>query len=787
MKTSFSPDPQTFYGAIAKRSHEFRKFLGRPLTYTEKVLAAHLAGMPTSEPIAGQTDVTLNPVRVAMQDATAQMALLQFLQADLGQVVVPSTVHCDHLIQARHSALLDLNGSLKENSEVFDFLQNACSKLGIGFWKPGSGIIHQVVLEQYAFPGGLMIGTDSHTPNAGGLGMLAIGAGGAEAVEVMSGQPWALRWPRLIGVRLTGKLNGWTAPKDIILKVAGILGVEGGTGAIIEYFGPGAEQISCTGKATIANMGAELGATTSVFPFDDSMVRYLQATDRSGVAALALAHAADLRCDPEVESDPGRYFSRVIEINLDTLEPHVVGPHTPDLARPVSEVAADVAAAGYPAALHYCLLGSCTNSSYEDLTRAANIARQAASRGLKARTGFLISPGSQQIRDTAERDGLLEPLQAIGGVILANACGPCIGQWKRDDIKDGERNSILTSFNRNFEKRNDGNAATHAFIASPEVVTAFALFGTLDCNPLVDSLQLPDGNSFKLQPPLGEELPSRGFVTNWTNYVAPTGDQASLTVRPDSTRIQLLAPFPSWHGSDFNDLPVLLKAGGKCTTDHISPAGKWLAYRGHLDRISDNMFIAAFNNMTQKAGTALDVTDGEVRPIAQVARRYREAGKPWAVLAELNYGEGSSREHAAMSPRYFGCKVVIAKTFARIHESNLKKQGILPLFFKHHADYDLVGPRDTISVENIAGAMTGQPVRVRVRFAAGGEQLIEVTHTMSQEQWNWFKAGSILNYVKVNAHREKTKVELEPARPTPRPARKSWLERLWQFICSWWN
>ena len=593
--------------------------------------------------------------------------------------------------------------AMEDNKEVFDFLSSASKKHGIGFWKPGAGIIHQVVLENYAFPGGMMIGTDSHTPNAGGLGMVAIGVGGADAVDVMAGEAWGVRWPKLIGVHLTGKLNGWTSPKDIILKLAGILTVAGGTGAIIEYFGPGTKSISCTGKATITNMGAELGATTSIFPYDERMGNYLKITSRADIAKLADEHAECLVADPEVAKDPTKFFDQIVEIDLDTLEPYVVGPHSPDLARPISAFAAEVNEKGYPNDLTFALIGSCTNSSYEDMSRAANVAEQGSAHGVKAHCGFLISPGSEQIYETIERDGQLKTLENIGGTVLANACGPCIGQWKRDDAAAGTSNSIITSFNRNFQKRNDGNATTLAFIGSPEIVTAFALAGKLTFNPLTDKIKGADNVEFKLIPPVAPELPSKGFLCKELSYQEPAKDGSDVTVivRPDSQRLQLLEPFAAWDGKDYVELPLLLKALGKCTTDHISPAGPWLRFRGHLDRISDNMFIGAINAFTEEPGVGLDVLNGERKSYPQVARHYKAEKAGWVVVGDQNYGEGSSREHAAMSPRFLGCKAVIVRSFARIHETNLKKQGILALTFADPADYDKIGEKDRLSISGL--------------------------------------------------------------------------------------
>lgn len=740
---------KNIYASLPKKHEEARKRFNRPLTLAEKVLTSHLDNWPDEALVRGESYSLLRPDRVAMQDATAQMALLQFMQAQLKKVAVPSTVHCDHLIQARVGADSDMENALKENKEVYDFLSSACKKHGIGFWKPGAGIIHQVVLENYAFPGGMMIGTDSHTPNAGGLGMIAIGVGGADAVDVMAGEAWGVRWPKLIGVKLTGTFKGWTSPKDVILKLAGLLTVAGGTGAIIEYFGPGTKSISCTGKGTITNMGAELGATTSIFPYDSRMNAYLKATGREAIAKLADEYADCLIADSEVEKNPEKFFDKVVEIDLDSLEPHIVGPHTPDLARPVSKMAAEVKEKGYPAKLSSALIGSCTNSSYEDMDRAANVAKQAKANGLKAKCHFLITPGSEQIYETIKRDGQLEILESIGGVVLANACGPCIGQWKRDDIKPGEANSIITSFNRNFARRNDGNAETLAFIGSPEMVTAMAIAGRLDFNPLTDTIE-SDGKSVKLNPPTGVELPSHGFVSQDMGYVPPAadGDKVQVIVADNSERLQLLAPFQPWDGKDYIDMPVLLKAQGKCTTDHISPAGKWLKFRGHLDKISDNMFCAANNVFTTEPGTAVDTLNGKTDEIQKVARHYKKEGLSWIAIGDTNYGEGSSREHAAMSPRFLGAKAVLVRSFARIHETNLKKQGVLALTFANPADYDKIKVDDKISVTGLKDLAPGKNVQLTIKHTDGKTETIEVKHTMTKEQIGWFKAGSALNLIR---------------------------------------
>ncbi|HEY9787413.1 MAG TPA: aconitate hydratase [Candidatus Obscuribacterales bacterium] len=745
-------DVKKLYESLPEKLKQARQRLNRPLTLAEKILFAHLDHWPEGNGgmVRGETYAFLRPDRVAMQDATAQMAMLQFMQAKLRTVAVPTTIHCDHLIQARVGAKEDLEKALDENAEVYNFLRTAAEKHGIGFWKPGAGIIHQVVLEHYAFPGGMMIGTDSHTPNAGGLGMIAIGVGGADAVDVMAGEAWGVRWPKLIGVRLTGSLKGWTAPKDVILKLAGVLTVAGGTGAIIEYFGPGTRSISCTGKATITNMGAELGATTSVFRFDERMATYLNATRREEFAKLAEQYREHLVADPEVEKDYKSIYDQVVEIDLDKLEPFVVGPHTPDLARPISALASEVDEKKYPEKLRYALIGSCTNSSYEDMSRAAHVARQAASHGIKAPIGFLITPGSEQIYKTIERDGQLETLESIGGTVLANACGPCIGQWKREDITPGESNSIITSFNRNFQKRNDGNAETMAFIGSPEIVTAFALSGSLKFNPLKDTLKGADGKAVKLEPPEAPELPARGFISEDAGYIPPAkdGEKVTVMVSPTSERLQLLEPFEAWNGKDFNDLPVLLKALGKCTTDHISPAGAWLRYRGHLDKISDNMFTGATNAFTKDVGIGLDVLQGDRKAFQAVARHYKSEGLGWVVVGDTNYGEGSSREHAAMSPRFLGCKAVIVRSFARIHETNLKKQGILALTFIDPKDYDRIREDDRVSLVGLANLAPNQPVEMIVKHADGNSEKIQLKHTMTEEQIEWFKAGSALNLIR---------------------------------------
>jgi aconitate hydratase len=738
---------ERLYAQLPERVGIARRRLGRPLTFVEKILFNHLRD-PENQGVERGVDYgEYLPDRVAMQDATAQMALLQFMTARLPRVAVPTTVHCDHLIQAHVAAGPDLAVAEETNREVYDFLRSVSAKYGIGFWKPGSGIIHQVVLEHYAFPGGMMIGTDSHTPNAGGLGMVAIGVGGADAVDVMTGGPFGVRVPKLIGVRLTGELSGWTSAKDVILKLAGILSVKGGTGAIVEYFGPGAAGLSATGKATSCNMGAELGATTSVFPYDERMAAYLKSTGREQYADLANAVAEHLRADDEVDADPERFFDRVVEIDLSTLEPHIVGPHTPDLARPVSQMGADAQREGYPVELTSALVGSCTNSSYEDIGRATHVARQAAARGVSAKTPLLVTPGSEQVRATIARDGMIAGLEEIGATVLANACGPCIGQWKRDDIQPGQTNSILTSYNRNFPKRNDGNAATLAFIASPEIVVAQALAGRLDFDPTHDTLTAADGTEFRLEPPTGDELPERGFDPGELGYLEPPADGSGVevVVDPASERLQLLEPFPAWDGQDYTDCVVLLKAAGKCTTDHISPAGPWLRYRGHLDRISDNMFIGANSAFGGEAGQGTNVLTGATDSYSSIARDYRAKGVRWVAVGDENYGEGSSREHAAMEPRFLGGVAVLVRSFARIHETNLKKQGMLPLTFADPSSYDLVRVDDRVDILGLAELAPGRPVRVRLRHADGTTDEFDTTHTLSEEHIAWFRAGSALN------------------------------------------
>jgi len=734
---------ERIYARTPGRVNVARRIVGRPLTLTEKILYAHYWRPPAAPAVRGSSYQEFAPDRVAMQDATAQMALLQFMSAGIPRVAVPTTVHCDHLIQAESGARKDLAGALKGNREVYEFLSGVSARHGIGFWKPGSGIIHQVVLENYAFPGGMMIGTDSHTPNAGGLGMLAIGVGGADAVDVMAGMPWELKFPKIIGVRLSGTLSGWASAKDVILKLAGLLTVKGGTGAIVEYFGEGTASISATGKGTICNMGAEIGATTSVFPYDARMGAYLKATGRARVAALADRVAGDLA------PDPGAAYDQVIEINLSELEPMINGPFSPDRAWKLSEFARAVRDNNYPDELRVALIGSCTNSSYEDIERATSVVRQGLAAGLKARCELTITPGSEQVRATIERDGHLGVLRAAGGNVLANACGPCIGQWKRHDVQKGDRNSIITSFNRNFAGRNDANPETHAFVASPEIVTAMALAGRLTFNPLVDTLTNDRGEEVRLAPPTGDELPRRGYARGERGYVAPARKGARVRVRvsPSSDRLQLLAPFPAWDGGDLDAMPVLLKAKGKCTTDHISPAGKWLTYRGHLDNISNNMFSGALNAFTGATGTGTNVLTGTTEEFSRVARAYKAAGLSWVAVGDENYGEGSSREHAAMEPRWLGGRAIIVKSFARIHETNLKKQGMLPLTFADPRDYDRIREDDRLSISGLGTFAPGVPLRCRAAHADGTSEEFLLNHTFNENQIGWFRAGSALNLI----------------------------------------
>ena len=724
-----------------------RQSLGRPLTLAEKILFGHLINLD-EVPKRGKSYVELQPDRVAMQDATAQMALLQFALTGRSEVAVPSTVHCDHLIQARVGRDSDLADANKESSEVFSFLKSASAKYGVGFWEPGAGIIHQVVLENYAFPGGMMIGTDSHTPNAGGLGMVAIGVGGADAMEVMAGLPFTIRWPGVIGVHLTGELSGWSSPKDVILKVCEELTVKGGTSHIVEYFGPGTSSISCTGKGTICNMGAEVGATTSLFPFDDSMSRYLDATGRSGVSELANQHSSLLVADPEVSENPEKFFDRIIEINLSELEPMIVGPHTPDLARSVSDLGQEAKDKGWPTDIQAALIGSCTNSSYEDMERDACVARQAKEAGIKSKVQFMVTPGSDTIDQTIRRDGQMQLLDAIGGTVLANACGPCIGQWKREDVSKGDVNSIVSSYNRNFSGRNDGNHQTLSFLTSPEIVTAMALAGSLDFNPQKDKLTAADGTEFSLKPPTGSELPANGFESSLVGFIPPTEGDVDLDVSSTSRRLQLLEPFKAITKDELTDLPLLVKVKGKCTTDHISPAGIWLQFRGHLDNISDNCYIGAHNSFTEEQGTAINQLDGTKGKLPKVARNYHENGQGWAVIADVNYGEGSSREHAAMSPRFLGCKVVIARSMARIAETNLKKQGVLPLTFADESSWDLLRVDDRLTIKGTDELGPNSKVTVEAKHSDGTMDSFVCNHSMDELQVEWFKAGSALNYLR---------------------------------------
>ncbi|HLU85928.1 MAG TPA: aconitate hydratase [Vicingaceae bacterium] len=743
------------YEKFPSRIAAARKVVGKPLTLSEKILYAHLwDGEPTTAFERGKSYVDFAPDRVAMQDATAQMALLQFMQAGKSKAAVPSTVHCDHLIQARIGADADLQDAMNKNNEVFNFLESVSNKYGIGFWKPGAGIIHQVVLENYAFPGGMMIGTDSHTVNAGGLGMVAIGVGGADAVDVMAGMAWELKFPKLIGVKLTGKLNGWTAPKDVILKVAEILTVKGGTGCIVEYFGEGAQSLSATGKGTICNMGAEIGATTSTFGYDDSMRRYLKATDRADVVELADKVAEHLTGDVEVYANPEQYFDQLIEINLSELMPHLNGPFTPDLATPVGQMTQKAKDNDWPLEVEWGLIGSCTNSSYEDLSRAASIAKQAVDKGLETKAQFGINPGSEQVRFTAERDGLLKTFEDLNATIFTNACGPCIGQWARySDPKNAPKNSIVHSFNRNFAKRADGNPNTHAFVASPEMVAAIAISGRLDFNPITDTLTNKNGEQVKLDPPTGDELPSKGFDVEDNGYQEPAADGSGIevVVKPGSDRLQLLDPFKPWNGDNINGAKLLIKAKGKCTTDHISMAGPWLRYRGHLDNISNNLLIGAVNAFNDKTNEVTNQLTGSTGEVPATARAYKAAGIPSIVVGDHNYGEGSSREHAAMEPRHLGVIAVIVKSFARIHETNLKKQGMLGLTFANEADYDKIKEDDTFNFIDLADFAPDKQLTLEVVHQDGSKDLIKLNHTYNAQQIEWFKAGSALNLIKLQA------------------------------------
>lgn len=739
------------YARYPERVEAARKVVGRPLTLAEKILYTHLwDGAATEKFVRGESYVNFAPDRIAMQDATAQMALLQFMQAGKSKVAVPTTAHCDHLIQAKIGADIDLQNSLNKNNEVFNFLSSVCNKYGIGFWKPGAGIIHQVVLENYAFPGGMMIGTDSHTVNAGGLGMVAVGVGGADAVDVMAGMPWELKFPKLIGVHLTGKLNGWTAPKDIILKVADVLTVKGGTGCIIEYFGEGAQSISATGKGTICNMGAEVGATNSTFGYDDSMRRYLEATGRAEVVAAADEVADCLTGDPEAYANPADFFDQVIEINLDTLSPYINGPFTPDLATPVAEMGERAKKEGWPLDIEWGLIGSCTNSSYEDLSRAASIVQQAVDNNIKTKSDFGINPGSEQVRYTADRDGLLQVFRDLDATIFTNACGPCIGQWDRAGADKQEKNTIIHSFNRNFSKRADGNPNTHAFVASPEMVAAMAIAGRLDFNPITDTLTSEDGKEIKLNPPKGKELPDKGFDVEDNGYQAPAEDGSGIqvAVNPDSERLQLLTPFPAWNGENISGMKLLIKAFGKCTTDHISMAGPWLRYRGHLDNISNNCLTGAVNAYNKATNSIKNQLTGEYGEVPATARAYKAAGIPSIVIGDHNYGEGSSREHAAMEPRHLGVIAVVAKSFARIHETNLKKQGMLGLTFANENDYDKIQENDTFNFVDLDQFAPGKQITLELVHEDGSKENILLNHTYNQTQIEWFRAGSALNKIK---------------------------------------
>ncbi|HUT06578.1 MAG TPA: aconitate hydratase [Nitrosopumilaceae archaeon] len=739
------------YRKLQENIKKYQNVVGRPLTLTEKILSGHLEEISGKNLDDEKNYVFLKPDRVALQDVTGQMVMLQFMQAGLKQTSLPTTVHCDHLIRAQVEGDTDMKVSLDENSEVFKFLQSASAKYGCGFWKPGAGIIHQVVLENYAFPGGLMIGTDSHTPNAGGLGMIAIGVGGLDAAETMAGMPWELLYPKRIGVKLVGELNGWTSPKDIILKVAQELTVSGGTNSIIEYFGPGTKSISCTGKATITNMGAEVGATCSVFPYDERIETYLKYTNRQNIAELANKNKELLIADPEIEKSPEKYFDRIIEINLSTLEPHIVGPHTPDLARKISELAEDVTSKNYIDPISVALIGSCTNSSYEDMSRAASLAEQAISKGIKSKIPLLVTPGSEQIRGTIERDGQMNSLKEIGATVLANACGPCIGQWSRPELDNDDKNTIVTTFNRNFPGRNDGRRNTLNFIGSPEMIIALALGGRLSFNPLQDELTAADGTKFKLEPPKpAPEVPKNGFMIPEGIFVAPpkNSDDIDVNINPNSKRLQRLEPFSKWNGNDFEEIPILVKAKGKCTTDHISPAGAWLSLRGHLDNLSDNMLLGAVNAFNDEVGKGKNVLNNQIELFSKIARQYQEKGMRWVIVGDANYGEGSSREHAAMSPRYLGCAAVITKSLARIHETNLKKQGILALTFGNSDDYDKILEDDKISLIGLNNLEPQKPVTCLINHNDGTKDEILLNHSYNRSQIEWFQEGSALNVLR---------------------------------------
>jgi len=743
---------QNVYSKLEKNVLVFKKTLNRDLTLSEKIFAGHLEEKFLSKILAEGTEyVFLRPDRVALQDVTGQMVMLQFMQAELKSVVLPTTIHCDHLIQARTEGKSDTKLAIFENNEVYKFLESSASKFGAGFWKPGAGIIHQVVLENYAFPGGLMIGTDSHTPNAGGLGMLAIGVGGVDAAETMAGVPWELLYPKRIGVYLKGEMNGWTSAKDVILYVAGELSVSGGTNSIIEYFGPGTKSISCTGKATITNMGAEIGATCSIFPYDERMEVYLKSTGRKQIADLANKYKEYLTADSDVEQNPEKYFDKIIEIDLAKLEPHIVGPHTPDLARPISQLADDVKNKNYPDNISVALIGSCTNSSYEDMSRSASLAKQAQSKGIKSKIPLLVTPGSEQIRATIERDGQIDSLKSIGATVLANACGPCIGQWHRPELKQGERNTIVTSYNRNFPGRNDGKRETMNFIASPELVTALALGGNLSFNPLNDSLIASDGTKFRLDPPeRAPDVPDREFVNVEDIYLSPSEnpDTVQVLIDPESERLQKLEPFTAWDGQDLNNLHIIMKAKGKCTTDHISPAGPWLRLRGHLDKLSDNLLLGAVNAFNDEVGKSKNSLTNKIENCAEIARQYKKQNISWIIIGDDNYGEGSSREHAAMTPRYLGCKAVIAKSFARIHETNLKKQGVMALTFDNPEDYEKIHEDDKISINSLSNISPGKSVDCTIEHADKTSEKIILNHSYNDLQIEWFRAGSAMNFLR---------------------------------------
>ena len=752
METDTTPElVSRVYMKLKENITKYRNVIRRPLTLTEKILSGHLNEIDDQSFTGGKDYVFLKPDRVALQDVTGQMVMLQFMQAALKQTSLPTTVHCDHLIRAEVQGDVDMKVSLDENSEVFKFLQSAAAKYGCGFWKPGAGIIHQVVLENYAFPGGLMIGTDSHTPNAGGLGMVAVGVGGLDAAETMAGIPWELLYPKRIGVKLTGELNGWTAPKDIILKVADELTVSGGTNSIVEYFGPGTESISCTGKATICNMGAEIGATCSIFPYDKRMETYLKYTNRGDIAELANINKELLVADPEVNDNPENFFDKVIEINLSTLEPHIVGPHTPDLARTISELADDVKSKDYVDPISVALIGSCTNSSYEDMSRAASLAEQAKAKGIKAKIPLLVTPGSEQIRGTIERDGQMDSLKDIGATVLANACGPCIGQWNRPELENDQQNTIVTTFNRNFPGRNDGHRSTLNFIGSPEMIIALSLGGNLSFNPLKDELTAADGTKFKLEPPKpAPEVPQEGFVRPEGIFVAPpeNSDDIEVIIDPNSKRLQRLEPFPKWDGADFEELPIMVKAKGKCTTDHISPAGAWLSLRGHLDNLSDNMLLGAVNAFNDEVGQGKNVLNNQLESFSKIARQYKDKQMRWVIIGDNNYGEGSSREHAAMTPRYLGCAAVITKSLARIHETNLKKQGILALTFSNPDDYDKILEDDKISLVDLKELEPDKQVKCVISHGDGSKEEILLNHSYNKSQLEWFRTGSALNVLR---------------------------------------